>query len=81
MTSRTHRRGALTQEDNLEEKVRDYEAKIAALEPRGPSAPCARGSGLDRSPKLQVYRRRVIRQSNGGEARLKMSIKMPRSPR
>lgn len=27
-----HRRGALTEEDNLEEKVRDYEAKIAALE-------------------------------------------------
>lgn len=26
------RRGALTEEDNLEEKVRDYEAKIAALE-------------------------------------------------
>jgi len=27
-----HRRGALTEEDNLEEKVRDSEAKIAALE-------------------------------------------------
>ena len=27
-----HRRGALSEEDNLEEKVRDYEAKIAALE-------------------------------------------------
>lgn len=27
-----HRRGALTEEDNLEEKVRDYEGKIAALE-------------------------------------------------
>jgi transposase len=27
-----HRRGGLTDEDNLEEKVRDYEAKIAALE-------------------------------------------------
>ena len=31
------------------------------VRPRGPSAPCARGSGLDRPPKLQVYRRRVIR--------------------
>jgi transposase len=27
-----HRRGALTEEDSLEEKVREYEAKIAALE-------------------------------------------------
>jgi transposase-like protein len=27
-----HRRGALTAEDNLEEKVRDSDAKIAALE-------------------------------------------------
>jgi transposase len=27
-----HRRGALTDEDNLEEKVRDSDAKIAALE-------------------------------------------------